>query len=121
MPIPSHQTSNSDIEHLAHPRPSNSSFLIFTCAFGVKFPHRQRRATSYVCVRCLGLVIAPLESTFFRFVIRRPRGASSIRLQESCDLFFGKIGALDVRIPFQNASALSEDYEVKISILVVSA
>ena len=96
MPIPSHQTSNSDIEHLAHPRPSNSSFLIFTCAFGVKFPHRQRRATSYVCVRCLGLVIAPLESTFFRFVIRHPGRAAGIGLEKSCDLFFGKIGTLDV-------------------------
>src|SRR2546426_11684649 len=95
-------TGMSDIDGQAERPPSTGAhasrrtFLIFTCAFGVKFPHRQRRATSYVCVRCLGLVIAPLESTFFRFVIRHPRRAAGIGLEKSCDLFFGKIGTLDV-------------------------
>ena len=85
----------------------------------MQFPYGQCRAASHIPVRCLGLVITPLESAFFRLVIWRPCRAAGIRLQESCDLFFGKIGTFDVGIRFRNAPALCENYPVKISILMV--
>src|SRR5439155_14468255 len=83
-----------------------------------KFPHRQRRLTLHLSVRCLSFAIAAFETSFLGCIVRCPCGAGGVSLQESRDLFFGKIGALHVEVRFRNAPAISKDHQVKIPILL---
>jgi hypothetical protein len=93
-----------------------SSFLILPSSF--RRPNRQRRTAIHSRIRRLSLAITAFEAPFLRRTGRHPRPAGRIRLQEFCDLFFGKIGSLDARISFQDAPAIGENYEVKISTLI---
>src|SRR6266508_5412162 len=96
-------------------------FFLFPSPFLLLSPHRQFRAATHGRILRLSVAIAAFESPFLRRTGWRPRRAGGIRLQESCDLFFGKTIALDVRISFQNTHAVIKDHEVKISILVIKS
>lgn len=59
------------------------------------------------------------EAPFLRRIVRCPRTTGGVCLQESRDLFLGKIDSLHVEIRFRNTSTIAKDHQVEISILVV--
>jgi hypothetical protein len=85
--------------------------------FRTKFPHGQSRPSIHVSIRCFSHAIATLEAPFLRRFVRCPR--TTVGLQESHNLLFGKTGALHVEISFRNAPAISKEHLVKIAIFMV--
>src|SRR5437899_2044761 len=105
------QEKNDAMKHMVEKMAANPSGILMYHAPGRPFTFG----------KWLGLEFgtALFEAPFLRGIVRCARTTGGVCLQESRDLFLGKIDSLHIEIRFRNTSTIAKDHQVEISILVV--